>query len=438
LHLVSSSVLRMLDRIRLAAHGRSEADPDTPARRAWRLTRQASPAALSNHWRRLLSETAMTPADREALLDPATAEAAHRYEGNIESMVGTVKVPVGVVGPLRVNGHAASGDYLVPLATTEGALVASYARGAETLARAGGVDAAILYEGVLRSPAFVFADLGQAFRFVDWIAREQDALRDAAEATTRFGKLVSIDPLIEADTVFLVCRYTTGDASGQNMVTIATEALCRHALDHGPVAPLRWYLEGNYSGDKKATALGMVTGRGRRVTASAVIPAAVVERCLRVGVGQLLDYGRIANLGSLLSGQFGAQGHYANGLAAFYLATGQDVACVAESAMGVTRMEERGGDLFASVTLPNVLVGSVGGGTGLPTQSAALRMMGLHGAGNGPALAEVVAALCLAGELSIMAALAAGQFADAHRKLARGTPRPMDPRIEALATAAAP
>ena len=155
------------------------------------------------------------------------------------------------------------------------------------------------------------------------------------------------------------------------------------------------------------------------MSASVTIPEAMVERCLHVGIDRMLDYARVAQLGAMLSGQIGAQGHYANGLAALYLATGQDAACVAESAVGFTRMERRDGGLFMSVTMPNLLVGSVGGGTSLPSQSACLDLMGLKGAGNAAALAEVTASLCLAGEISIMAAIASGEFTRAHHRLAR-------------------
>ena len=151
------------------------------------------------------------------------------------------------------------------------------------------------------------------------------------------------------------------------------------------------------------------------------MPAALVERCLHVSVDQMLDYAKIAQLGAQLSGQLGAQGHYANGLAALYIATGQDAACVAESAVGFTRMERREDALFMSVTLPNLMVGTVGGGTGLPTQADALALMGLAGAGHAAALAEVAASLCLCGEISIMAAIAGGQFTSAHQRLARRT-----------------
>jgi hydroxymethylglutaryl-CoA reductase (NADPH) len=202
-------------------------------------------------------------------------------------------------------------------------------------------------------------------------------------------------------------------------VTIATEALCRHIEAHSPIAPKRWYIEANFSGDKKGSYLGLLTGRGRKVSASVLLPDALIEKYLHTTAEAMLDYGRLANLGALLSGQFGAQAHYANGLAAFYIATGQDAACVSESSVGFTRMERREGGVFASVTLPNVLVGSVGGGTGLPSQAAGLNITGLRGEGKAAALAELVGAVCLCGEISIVAAIAAGQFTRAHHKLAR-------------------
>ncbi len=384
-----------------------------------RPVRATSAATIRGYWSRLTSLHVGTDADAAQLADPATLEAASVYGANIENMIGTVKLPVGVAGPLRVRGLHADGDYMVPMATTEAALVASYARGALVASRAGGISTAVLYEGVLRTPAFVFESLLEAGRFVDWVVAQVDNLKDAADATTRYGKLTSLEPVIDTNVVFLLCRYTTGEAAGQNMVTIATHALCERAVAACPTKPRRWYVEGNFSGDKKATFLGTITGRGRKVSASVVLPPDLVESGLRSNVDAMLDYGRVAGLGALMSGQLGAQAHYANGLAAFYIATGQDAACVAESAVGFTRMERRGEGLFCSVTMPNILVGTVGGGTGLPSQRAALNLLGLEGPGSGAALAEITAALCLCGEMSIVAAMSAGHFTSAHDRLAR-------------------
>lgn len=387
-----------------------------------RIERTPGPESLARLWGRLIADRPAAATAEPALLTAAARHDAALYARNVENYIGTVNVPVGLVGPMRVNGLCASGDYMVPLATTEAALVASYARGAAIATRAGGISAALLYEGVLRSPAFVFADLLEAGVFVAWLAANEPLLKTAAESTTRHGKLFAIEPHIDGEIVFLLCRYTTGEASGQNMVTIATDALCRAILEHAPVKPRTWYVEGNFSGDKKASFLGMLTGRGRKVTASIVLPRKDIEKHLRTTPEAMLDYARVADLGARLNGQIGAQGHYANGLAAFYIATGQDPACVAESAVGSTRMEDRGGDLFMSVTMPNILVGTVGGGTGLPSQKAALSLLGLEGPGSAAALAEITAALCLSGEISIMAAISAGHFSKAHQKLARGRP----------------
>jgi hydroxymethylglutaryl-CoA reductase (NADPH) len=424
LSIISSHVLRTLDLLRAAftetqARARLSARPGHPTPPALRGSRQVDRSSIAALWAKIRSAGPATAQDERLLADPDTLDAAQAYSASIENMIGTVKVPLGIVGPLRVNGLNANGDFVIPLATTEAALVASYARGADIVSRAGGASAALLMEGVLRSPGFKFASLIDAGLFVDWIVHACDDLKAAAESTTRHGKLVSLEPMMDNDIVFLLCRYTTGDAAGQNMVTIATDALCQHIEAHCPVKPQHWFIEANFSGDKKSTYLGLITGRGRKVTASVTIPGALVEKHLHVGVDRMMDYARMANLGAMLSGQLGAQGHYANGLAAFYIATGQDAACVSESAIGFTRMERRGDDLFVSVTLPNLLVGSVGGGTGLPSQAAGLRMLGLNGAGKAAALAEVAAALCLCGEISIMGAIAAGHFTRAHRKLAR-------------------
>ncbi len=392
--------------------------PDTPPPAPLRPVRSATPRTVARFWEKLTQGSA-SQADAAELADEASVARAEIFSRNIENYIGTVKLPVGLIGPLRINGLNAAGDFHVPLATTEAALVASYARGAAVATKAGGINTAVLYEGVMRTPAFRFDSMLKAGLFVEWVVGNVDRLKSVAESTTRHGKLISVEPIIDNNMVFLICRYTTGDASGQNMVTIATNALCEAISQDCPVEIERWYIEGNFSGDKKASFLGMVTGRGRKVSASVTTPAEIVQSMLGTTVGEMLDYGKVANLGALLSGQMGAQAHYANGLAALYIATGQDAACVSESAVGYTRMEARGDDLFCSVTMPNILVGSVGGGTGLPSQTAALNVLGLKGNGKGAALAEVAAATCLCGEISIVAAIAAGHFARAHETLAR-------------------
>jgi hydroxymethylglutaryl-CoA reductase (NADPH) len=378
---------------------------------------QITTEAIDRRWALLT----VAPAVRQALLDAQTQEQKDRYQHNIEHFLGTVKVPVGLAGPLRVNGLFAHGDYYVPLATTEAALVASYSRGSHLITEAGGCTALLLNEGVSRAPGFAFEELRQAGLFVLWATEHVEDFRQVAESTTRHGKLKDLRITIEGNNVFLVFEFLTADACGQNMVTLATEAICAWVTQHTPVRPRYSFLEANLSGDKKASAQSFLLVRGRKVSAETRLPADLVAKRLRTTPERLVDFWRMSAMGGALSGTIGLQGHYANGLAALYLACGQDVACVAESAVGITRFEVVDGrDLYASVTLPNIMVGSVGGGTGLPSQKACLEVLGLAGPGQARALAEVAAALCLAGELSIMGAICAGDFGRAHRVLARG------------------
>lgn len=357
---------------------------------------------------------------RAQLADAETLAVRDAYAHNIEHFVGTVKVPVGLAGPLRVNGAHAHGDFYVPLATTEAALVASYSRGALTVTESGGCAAVVLNEGVSRAPGFVFHTLTEAALFVAWATGAFESFREAAAATTRHGELVDMDLTVEANHVHLRLDFTTGDASGQNMVTIATDAVCEYIAAQSPVRPVRWYVEANTSGDKKATTHSFMTVRGKKVSAEVSVPASVLEHRLHTTARAMADYSHMAAIGGVMSGSIGVQGHYANGLAALFIACGQDAACVAEAAVGVTRFEANDdGSLYAAVTLPSMIVGTVGGGTGLPSQRACLDILGLGGPGHARAFAEVAAAVALAGELSIIGALTAGHFTRAHRKLAR-------------------
>jgi hydroxymethylglutaryl-CoA reductase (NADPH) len=360
---------------------------------------------------------------RAELADAASIHAHEAYTHNIENFIGTVKVPVGLVGPLRVNGLAAQGDYYLPLATTEAALVASYDRGARVITDAGGCTALTLNEGVSRAPAFAFKTILESGRFVQWCLERQGELKAAADATTRFGRLQNLRFNVEGNHVYVVCEFTTGDAAGQNMVTVATQAICEFIAAQCPIQPEFHFVEANFSGDKKPAAQSFQSVRGKKVTAEVCIPRATVERLLHTTPERMMDYWRISSMGGVLSGAVGVQGHYANGLAALFIACGQDAACVAEAATGVTRFDFKeidGGMLYAAVTLPNLIVGTVGGGTNLPSQRGCLDILKLAGAGNARAFGEVCAGLLLAGEISITAALSAHQFTKAHARLARG------------------
>lgn len=379
-----------------------------------------TPEIVGKRWNLLNVE----PHVRAALADDASLADMARFERHIENFIGTVKLPVGLAGPLRVNGTHAHGEYYLPLATTEASLVASYNRGARLISEAGGCAAAVIAEGVSRAPGFAFGSLRDALAFVAWIESRQQRFREIAAATTRHGRLIGIRSTVEANHVYVNFEFETGDAAGQNMVTLATAALCSDISRHTPVRPDYFFLEANHSGDKKASAQSFSHVRGKRISAEVTLSSEQVATRLHTTAERMVDYWRMAALGGVLSGTIGVQGHYANGLAALYIACGQDAACVAESAVGVTRFEVTGnGALYAAVTLPNVIVGTVGGGTVLPSQRACLEILGCYGPGNARAFAEVCGALALAGELSIIGALSAGDFARAHAELARGAER---------------
>ena len=346
--------------------------------------------------------------------DPAS------LQGNIEGYIGMTSIPTGLVGPLRINGLHASGDYYVPLATSEGALVASYDRGARLISLAGGASTITTTEQVQRAPGFIFETVAQAALFAVWAVAEFDRFKEVAATRTRHGQLVDLMTHIEANHVYLIFAFYTGDAAGQNMVTFCTAAICADILERSPIAPTSWYLESNMSGDKKATALSFFQTRGRNAIAEVLVDRELFEKRMHTTPERMAEYWRMSFIGGVQTGSIGVSGHISNGIAALFLATGQDAACISEASVGITRMEVAdGGGLYAAVTLPNLILGTVGGGTTLPTARECLRILDCDGADRAARLAEICAAVTLAGELSIVAALCSGDFARAHATLGR-------------------
>lgn len=341
-------------------------------------------------------------------------------QGNIENFLGMAQIPVGLAGPLLINGMSANGDFFVPLATTEGALVASYNRGMKASRQSGGISSVCLVEGVQRSPYFKFENVIEAGRFIGWMVEHLDAFAAITEQSSRFAKLEDVKTNIEGNNVILTFEFTTGDAAGQNMVTICTQAICEYILKNTPVRPKTWFIESNYSGDKKATALSFTNVRGKKVVSEVVLKAEVVRDILKADPKGMVEYWKASTLAVIQSGAIGAHGHIANGLTALFIACGQDVACIAEASVGVTHMElTPEGNLYASVTLPSLIVGTVGGGTSLPTQRECLELLDCYGAGKARKFAEICGAVALTGELSIAAAISAGHFSQAHQRLGR-------------------
>ncbi len=349
--------------------------------------------------------------------DPPNAAS---LEGNIENFIGMASIPTGLIGPLRINGLHANGDFYVPMATSEGTLVASYSRGARLITLAGGAACATTVEQVQRAPGFVFRTMAEAIEFAAWAVGEFDRLRKVARTRTRHGQLLNMRVQLQANHAYLIFDFHTGEAAGQNMVTFCSAAICEDLIARTPVAPEYWILESNMSGDKKGTALSFLETRGRHTTAEVVVPRHLVESCLRVTPERIADYWRMAFVAGVQAGSIGVSGHIANAVSALFLACGQDAACVSEASVGLNRMEvTKEGDLYATVMLPNLIVGTVGGGTRLPSAAECLRILECQGEGSAAKLAEITAVVALAGEISIAGALCAGEFARAHAKLGR-------------------
>lgn len=343
-----------------------------------------------------------------------------RLKGNIENYIGMTQLPTGVYGPLVINGVNASGSFYVPLATSEGALIASYARGTRACREAGSIVSVCLMEGVQRCPSFQFHDLLEVGKFVVWFMQQKEQFQKITNESSNYAELNDMEMNIEGNQVIVTFEFTTGDAAGQNMVTICTEQICQYIIKNTPIQPKHWYIESNFSGDKKATSNSFSSVRGKNVTAEITLSEEVVNKILKTTPAAMYDYWRTSFMGAVKCGAIGAQGHFSNGLAALFIACGQDAACVSEASVGITRMAiTEDGGLYCAVTLPNLIVGTVGGGTHLPTQRECLELMDCYGAGKAKKFAEICAGVCLTGEISIIAAMSAGHFASAHQKLGR-------------------
>ncbi|MDD3043383.1 MAG: hydroxymethylglutaryl-CoA reductase (NADPH) [Methanosarcinaceae archaeon] len=346
---------------------------------------------------------------------------------NIENMIGAVQIPLGVAGVLKVNGEYADSEYYLPLATTEGALVASVNRGCSAIRKAGGVNVRIFEDEMTRAPVFKLESLDRAKKFYDWVKSPEafEQFREVAEKTSRFGKLLGVKPFVSGTYVHLRFSYDTKDAMGMNMVTIATDAVLHLIEDEFGAEPLS--LSGNMCTDKKPAAINTILGRGKTVVAEITIPADVVKNTLKCTPEAMVRVNYSKNiLGSARAGALGFNAHAANIIAAIYLACGQDAAHVVEGSTAITSMElTKYGEVNCTVTLPALALGTVGGGTGLGTQRDCLNLLGVAGAGDPPGsnakkFAEIVAAAVLAGEISLIGAQAAGHLARAHAQLGRG------------------
>ncbi|MEM6774828.1 MAG: hydroxymethylglutaryl-CoA reductase [Pseudomonadota bacterium] len=345
--------------------------------------------------------------------------------GNIESIFGVAQIPIGIAGPLLINGEYAQGEFYVPMATVEGTMLASYNRGMKVIREAGGVTTTVVGQAMQRAPCFVFRNARDARDFEQWLVDNFEKIKEVAETTTSVGKLNEIEHYCAHQFVYTRFDYSTGDAAGQNMTSRATFVACEWIRENYP-ALKNYLLSGNFDTEKRTSSVNLLKSRGKRVTAEITIPREVIERNLRI-TPEAMHYGQgITTLASFMTNSSNNAAHPANGLAALYLATGQDIANIGESNQcTVYNRVTRTGDYEFSITLPALIVASYGGGTNLPTQRECLEILGCHGKDRALKLAEIAAALVVAGELSLGAATRVdkvtrqNEWVDAHERLGR-------------------
>lgn len=345
---------------------------------------------------------------------------SERARGNVENLIGAAQVPLGVAGPLAIDGEHARGTFFVPLATTEGALVRSYERGMMAITRAGGATARVVRDGNRVCPLFQFDDVAAAAEFAASLGERFEGARTAAEATTAHGRLLALVPRPVGREVIVEFHFHTADAHGMNMIARATEAACGWLAER--TAARSFTLMSGAEGEKRPAGSLLAGGKGKTAVAGVRLPRRVVRSVLGTTPEELAELWRRTVVGHLAGGALGYGGQAANGLTALFIACGQDVANVTNAAVAITVFEVDEGDLHAAVTLPALTVATVGGGTALGTAAECLAMLGCEGVGKAPKLAEIAAATVLAGELSFGAALAAGDFVAAHESYGRNRP----------------
>ena len=346
-------------------------------------------------------------------IDPA------RTNGNIENFIGTAQIPIGVAGPLKMIGEHAQGDFYIPLATTEGTLVASYSRGMRVISECGGCRTTVVKHSMQRAPVFLFDNALDAREFGKWLDENIDPIRQVVIAAEEVPRLTEIEKYVVANMLFTRFCYTTGDAAGQNMTGKATLYACEWIRKNHPANP-RYILSGNIDTDKKHSMMNMIQTRGKRVVAEFVLKRDVAKKLLRIEPEWLYKFRQIAGIGTHLSGASYSGAHSANGIAAMFIACGQDAANVSESHAGMNYCALLdNGDLYWSTTLPALICATYGGGTGLQTQRECLEMMDCYGTGKADKFAEIVAAVVLAGDISLSSAILAGEWVSSHEQMGR-------------------
>lgn len=353
--------------------------------------------------------------------DPYPADAV---KNNIENYIGTAKVPIGLAGPLLIHGDHADGEFYVPLATTEGSLVASYNRGMRVIGESGGCRIKVFEDHMERAPVFRFTSLDAAEDFTRWLGENRAFMENAVGKTTSHGRLSEVDVFNLGRNVYVRFGLYTGDAAGQNMVNLATSQICRDIREAYPRSGEveSFNLASKFCSDKKHSQINVLKSRGKKVSAEVEIPDTVLAERLRTTADIILDNFLSGTLSAIYAGCVSNGFHAANGIAALFIACGNDPANVAESHVDILDLRPIPGGLYFAVTLPSLIVGTVGGGTNLPTQSESLSILSCKGAGNALKFAEIVAAVVLAGEISLVGAITSDEWVGAHERLGRNRP----------------
>ncbi len=333
-----------------------------------------------------------------------------------ENLIGGISLPLGVAGPLKIRGEHAKGNFFIPLATTEGALVASVNRGSKAVSSSGEVNVSVQRVGATRGPVFLTGSLAKSKKLYEWLKNNKSNLAQEAEKTSAHLKFKKYDIRTLADYAYVRFYFDTQDAMGMNMVTIATQKIVEFIEKETGIKCLA--LAGNFDIDKKLAWINFINNRGFKAWAEVNISKKIVKEVLKTTSQKLFDVWLSKNMiGSAMSGSLGFNAHFANIVAAIFAATGQDLAHVVEGSLGLTVAKAfANGDLYFSVYLPDLMLGTVGGGTGLKTQSEARSIIGVV---KSEELAEVVVGAVLAGELSLLASLSEGSLAKVHQKLGR-------------------
>jgi len=347
---------------------------------------------------------------------------------NIEAFIGSVEIPVGLVGPVAYKNapNTESEAVFIPAATLEGALVYSMNRGARVIALSGGFDSEFHYQRMLRAPMFILDSDQNAKMLEDYLNSHFDEIKSVAESYSNHAKLLEIKTSITGSHLNTKFYYQTGDAAGQNMTTTCTWHALLHIVSEFeilyPGMPLDYVIEGNGAADKKLSQYNIEHGRGCKVSASVEVSEAVLKDVLRVDSNQFLKFYHPSKAAAEKEGMVGYNINVANALASIFLATGQDAACLHESSTAFFNIEKSEVGLRFELMLPNLVVGTVGGGTHLQKQKEALQLMGCYGQGSIERFAKIICGAALGLEISTFGAIVSGEFARAHQKLGRNKP----------------